>query len=236
MKKKVKKIVAIILVIVLVVLIFIGYKVVPLLIMKNEIAGSGSYSLEMNCKISDEIIFEYLPILEMTDIDVDNIKLKAQKDGNIYYGELYINEVNTPVLEFYEKEKAVYINISSIIKFIRIEGEDVLPEKILGLLDFEKDIYISGGAIEELVGESDRSLEEFVGEMLDFKFDYSLGIFDGNKRNINGNLQTSKGKIQFEVVYRKDKGIKLDTPDRVISKLDVIIIKQIVNMLKESHK
>lgn len=236
MRKKKKKIIIGIMVVIILLVFFAGYKIASLYIMKQEIMGSGKYDIRIRCNVSDSIIYEYIPMLEMAGIDVDEIVLLVQKDSSDYQGKLYVNGYDEPVVEFYESGEKVYINLSSIVRFISKQGENILSDKIVEILDFEKDYYITNDAVEELVGKSDRTLGESIGKMIDIKFSYSLGILNTGKRNVKGTLETENGKIKFNISYKKNNKISLEKPRFAISKFDVIVARKVSEYIVELYK
>lgn len=236
MKKKIRKILIGIGAAIILLVFFAGYKIASLYIIKQEIMGDGRYDIRIRCNVSDGIIYEYIPMLEIAGIDVDEIILLAQKDASEYKGELYVNGYDEPVVEFYESGEKVYINISSIVRFVSKQGENILPDKIVEILDFEKDYYITNDAVEELVGKRDRTLEESIGKMIDIKFRYSLGILNADKRNVKGTLETDKGKIKFNISYKENNKICLDKPNFAISKFDVIVARKVSEYIVELYR
>lgn len=236
MKKKIRKILIGIGAAIILLVFFAGYKIASLYIIKQEIMGDGRYDIRIRCNVSDGIIHEYIPMLEIVGIDVDEIILLAQKDASEYKGELYVNGYDEPVVEFYESGEKVYINISSIVRFVSKQGENILPDKIVEILDFEKDYYITNDAVEELVGKRDRTLEESIGKMIDIKFRYSLGILNADKRNVKGTLETDKGKIKFNISYKENNKICLDKPNFAISKFDVIVARKVSEYIVELYR
>lgn len=174
--KKILKILAVFTVIITVlagILWFFLGEYFALWIVKDEVMGDGSYTFEIDCELNGNED-ESLVFLEKMGITISTIHLSVDKKDDLYHGLLYVNDEDVPVIEFYEQDKEVKINISVIMRYVSWRMGDSIFSGLTSKLDVEKNIYVTDGAIEELLGKSevktDDFLQQFVGFNTDIKF------------------------------------------------------------------
>lgn len=179
-KKKIKKgkLITLILIffIVFIIVTYIANQILPLYLLKKNMGAKGKCHFELRCNISEDIN-KYMPYMDYLGIKVEKITFKMDKDGHKYHGIVYINDSDRIALEFYRDEKETMINVSELVSYISYENKDILPEKLVEAAEVSKDIYMTTGAIGELVGDnSDISIEDEILKIVDIKGKPSFGI------------------------------------------------------------
>lgn len=179
-KKKIKKgkIITLILIFIIVFIIvtYIANQILPLYLLKKNMGAKGKCHFELCCNISEDIN-KYMPYMDYLGIKVEKITFKMDKDGHKYHGIVYINDSDRIALEFYRDKKETMINVSELVSYISYENKDILPEKLVEAAEVSKDIYMTTGAIGELVGDnSDISIEDEILKIVDIKGKPSFGI------------------------------------------------------------
>lgn len=163
MKRRIKWVVIIFIGIIALTMAFIGVTIVPYFIIKNDFTGDGKYHIVMKYHLS-ESLGNYIPLIEKMGIDVDNIVLDLQKDGDLYYGNLYINDNDKAILEFFQRKSTIMFNIRTILSYVAEETDGYLPDTIMNMIDMDNDLYITGEAIQELVGMESKPVERTLSD------------------------------------------------------------------------
>lgn len=207
-KKKIKKGKLIILILMFLMVCFIvtyiANQILPLYLMKKNMGAKGKCHFELRCNISEDIN-KYMPYMDYLGIKVEKITFKMDKDRHKYHGIVYINDSDRIALEFYRDNKETMINVSELVSYISYENKDILPDKLVEVAGVSKDIYMTTGAIGELVGDnSDISIEDEILKIVDIKGKPSLGIIKehmfSDRTNMYG-LKFNSGKSATIKLY-----------------------------------
>jgi hypothetical protein len=176
---KSRKVYILVFAIVMMVAMYFLCQLLNLLLIKKNLEGDGKCHITLKCQVSDSVN-NYIPYLHYIGIDVKELKLVLDKDENKYYGKLYVNDGNRIAMEFYKDDEDMMVNISGLISYIAYENRDILPDKLVDMLDNDKDIYMTTDAIEELVGSSDMSVSEEILKIVDIQGSTSLSLIKKN--------------------------------------------------------
>lgn len=187
-KRKRITIVAIILVISIVVGC-IAEQIMPLLLLKYSIQDKGKCHLELECLVTENIE-KYLPFLQYMRMDVQKITLLLDIDGDVYHGTVHLNDNDSVAMEFYKDKEDTVINVSKLVAYMANEHKEILPDKLVEIMDTKRDVYMTTDSIEELVGSSDVSVGDEILKLVEVHGIPSVGMISDNvfseRRNLPG--------------------------------------------------